>query len=110
MNDYKLIKTIFKDFEIPVEYIRYKGKERTYITYTFIDDNPSLFAEDKELGSIVSIDIDIYSENNYLEIQEKVEDIMEENNFIRTGCSPDLYEEETGLYHKTIEFAKERMR
>ena len=33
-----------------------------------------------------------------------------DNDFIRTGCSPDMYEEDTGLFHKTIEFEKERMR
>ena len=27
-NDYILIKNIFKDFEVPVEFIRYSGKEK----------------------------------------------------------------------------------
>lgn len=115
MNDYELLKTIFNDFKVneikvPVEYITYKGKERTYVTYTFTGDDPSLFGDDKEIGSIVSVDIDIFSESNFLAIEEKIKELMEENNFIRTGCSPDMYEEDTGLYHKTIEFEKERMR
>ena len=38
-----------------------------------------------------------------------VKEVMKENNFIRTGSSPDMYENDTGLYHKTLEFAKERM-
>ena len=43
MNDYKLLKTIFTHFvvedqEIPVEYIKYKGKSKTYVTYTFTGD------------------------------------------------------------------------
>ena len=42
--------------------------------------------------------------------QDKVEEIMTDNDFIRTGCSPDMYEDDTGLFHKTIEFEKERMR
>jgi hypothetical protein len=115
MNDYNLLKSMFKDFkvedkEIPVEYLKYKGKSKTYVTYTFTDDIPSLFGDDKEIGSVVSIDIDIFSDGNFLAIEEKVKEVMEENNFIRIGCSPDMYEEDTGLYHKTIEFEKERMR
>ena len=115
MNDYKLIKTIFTHFvvedqEIPVEYIKYKGKSKTYVTYTFTGDDPKLYGENIEIGSVISIDIDIYSDKNYLAIQEAVETIMEDNDFIRTGCSPDMYEEDTGLFHKTIEFEKERMR
>lgn len=39
-NDYLLIKSIFEDFEVPVEFIRYVGKEKKYITYSFIDDRP----------------------------------------------------------------------
>ena len=115
MSDYELLKTIFTNFTvagevIPVEYIKYKGNSKTYVTYTFTGDDPTLFGEDKEIGSIVSIDIDIFSNKNYLAIQSAIETIMENNNFIRTGCSPDMFEEDTGLYHKTIEFEKERMR
>ena len=109
-NDYILIKNIFKDFEVPVEFIRYSGKEKTYITYTFTDDRPGIVADDKEILSITSIDIDMFSDGNYLDLEEKIERIMIENNFIRVGSSPDMYEEDTGLYHKTIEFEKERMR
>ena len=115
MNDYELINSIFEDFKIdnlsiPVEYLRYKGNSKTYVTYTFINDAPTLFGDDKEIGSIISIDIDIFSNKNYLAIEKKIIEIMEENNFIRTGNSPDMYEDDTGLYHKTIEFEKERMR
>ena len=115
MNDYKLLKRIFTNFtvedkSIPVEYIKYKGRSKTYVTYTFTEDDPKLFGEDKEIGSVIAVDIDIYSDKNYLAIKNRIEELMEENDFIRTGCSPDMYEEDTGLFHKTIEFEKERMR
>ena len=115
MNEYRLLKTIFEDFTvdgeaIPVEYLKYKGSSKTYVTYTFTGDDPSLFGEDKEIGSIISVDVDIFSDKNFIAIQEKIEELMEENDFIRTGTSPDLYEEDTKLCHKTIEFEKERMR
>ena len=114
MNDYELVKTIFNDFKvegktIPVDFITYKGNSKTYITYTFTDDDPALHGVDQELGSIRYIDIDIYSNGNYLAIEKRVKEVMKENNFIRTGSSPDMFEEDTGLYHKTLEFAKERM-
>ena len=63
-----------------------------------------------DVSDYVSYTGDIYSDGNYLAIQDEVERIMEDNEFIRVGCSPDMYEEDTGLYHKTIEFEKERMR
>ena len=104
-NDYSLIKSIFEDFEVPVEFIRYVGKEKIYITYSFIDDRPGIVADDKEVSSIANVDIDIFND-----LEDKVEAIMIQNNFIRVGSSPDMYEEDTGLYHKTIEYEKERIR
>ena len=115
MSEYRLLKTIFENFtvdgvQIPVEYLKYKGNSKTYVTYTFTGDDPSLFGEDKEIGSIISVDVDVFSDGNFVAIQEKIEQLMEDNGFIRTGTSPDLYEEDTKLFHKTIEFEKERMR
>ena len=115
MNDYQLLNQILDNLivegkEVPVEYIEYTGRSKTYVTYTFTNDEPSLFGDDKEIGSVVSVDIDIFSNKNYLAIENKIIEIMNQNNFIRTGCSPDMYEKDTGLYHKTIEFEKERMR
>lgn len=114
MNDYVLLKTIFNNFQvegnvIPVGFITYKGNSNTYITYTFTEDIPVIHGDDEEIGSIAYLDIDIYSNENYLAIEKKVKEIMKENNFIRISSSPDMYEEDTGLYHKTLEFAKERM-
>lgn len=115
MNEYKLLKQIFSNLyvnenKIPVNYLTYKGDSKTYVTYTFIGDDPTLFADNKEVGSIVSVDVDIYSDGNLLNIEERIIELMIENDFIRKGTSPDMYEEDTKMYHKTIEFEKERMK
>ena len=80
MNDYELLKTIFDNFEvegkkIPAEFITYTGKSKTYITYAFTDDDPTLFAEDQEVGSVAYIDIDIFSSGNYLAIEKKIKEV-----------------------------------
>lgn len=113
-NDYELMNSIFQDFrvgnkKIPVSYLIYDGKETTYVTYTFTGDTPTLFGDDKELESIITIDIDIFSKGNFLAIEKKIKEVMEENDFIRIDSSPDMYEKETGLYHKTLEFEKVRI-
>ena len=114
MNDYELLKNIFSNFTvdgvvIPVEYIKYKGNKKTYVTYTFTGDNPSIFGDDKEIASVISVDIDVYSEGNFIAIVNQIKTLMEANDFIRVNTSPDMYEDDTGLYHKTIEYEKERM-
>ena len=89
MNDYELVKNIFDNFivegkKIPAEFITYTGKSKTYITYTFTEDDPVLFSEDQEAGSVAYIDIDIFSDCNYLAIEKRIKEVMRENNFIRT--------------------------
>ena len=115
MNEYERLKQAFDNFivssePVPVGYIKYKGRSRRYVTYTFTSDTPRLFGDNKEIGSVVSVDVDIYSDRNFLDIEDQVEVVMESNDYIRVGSSPDMYEEETGLYHKTLEFEKERFR
>ena len=94
---------------IPVEHLKYKGESKTYITWTFLDETSGLNANDELLYSVCPIDIDIFSDSNYLSIVKEIKKIMKENEWIWTGDSPEMYEEDTGLYHRTISFEKERM-
>lgn len=108
------IKTIFKDFKvndvsIPVEHLKYVGSSETYITFTFLDEDPALSGNDETLYSVVPIDIDIYSKSNYLDILKEVKKLMKQNDWIWTGDSTEMYEEDTGFHHRTSSFEKEGM-
>lgn len=113
MNE--LIETIFKDFQvggiyIPVSFLRYEGKLTTYITYQqeYIDN--SFSGDDSLLGYVDYYDFDIYSKGNYLKIIESVIEILEANGFTwqPSRSSGDMYEDDTGYFHKTLSFAIER--
>ena len=94
--------------KIPFAFLRYRGKSKTYITYMEIENNPLLCGDDAPIYSASSFDFDIYSDGNYLTIVSELKKVMLENGFIWIEDSIDMYEEDTGLYHKTITFAKER--
>lgn len=109
----KEIELIFNDFKvdnvsIPVEFLRYRGNLKTYITYQEINNEPELEADDKVLYSASMYDFDVYSDGNYLKIIQELKNKMIKNEFLWIEDSQDFYEEETKLYHKTITFAKER--
>lgn len=93
---------------IPVEHLRYKGKEKTFVTWTIISESSGLSANDEDLYSVVQVDIDVFSDGNYLDIIKEVKKIMKENNWLWIEDSEEMYEEDTELYHKTITFEKER--
>ena len=99
---------IVDDISIPIEFIKYKGKSKTYITYHEIDNEPELCSDDVPLYSADTYDIDIYTNGNFLNIVKEVKKKMLESGWTWIEDSQDMYEEDTGLYHKTITFSKER--
>ena len=113
MNE--LIETIFQNFQVdnvsvPVSFLKYDGKSTTYVTYqqTYIDN--SFSGDDELLGYVDYYDFDIYSKGNYLNIIESVKSVMKQNGFMfqPSRISADMYEDDTGFFHRTLSFAKER--
>lgn len=107
------IEKILEEFKvdnkkIPFKFLKYKGKSKTYITYMELVNNPELHGDDAPIYSVSSFDFDIYSNSNYLKIVSELKKVMLAHDFTWVEDSPDIFEEETGLFHKTITFAKER--
>lgn len=110
-----LIQEIFKDFKvnnvsIPVSFLRYEGHGEPYITYMETDKDNVLSGDDEILGFISYYDFDVYSKGNYINIVEQVKELMKQNGFMwqPSRDSEDMFETDTGYYHKTICFAIER--
>lgn len=109
------IEEIFNNFTVdgeavPVSYMRYDGHGEPYITYLEMDNDGSFSADDSLAGYIVYYDIDIYSKGNYTAIAEKVIEVMETAGWTwqPSRSSSDMFEDDTGYFHKTLNFAKER--
>lgn len=110
MNE--LIQSIFKGFtvdgvEIPVSFMYYEGHGEPYIVYMEQDADSSYSGDDELLGYVTYYDFDVYSQGNYLKVIETLKDKLKENGFIwqPSRSSIDMYETDTGYYHKTMNFA-----
>lgn len=110
MNE--LIETIFTDFrvdgrEIPVVFLYYDGHGQPYVTYQQVDADSSLSGDDDLIGYVDYYDFDIFSKGNYMGIIERVKALLKENHFVwqPSRSSADMFETETGYYHKTLCFA-----
>lgn len=101
------LKKILK-LDVPVAHFKYKGKEKAYVVWTIIDETPLSASDDEIDYSEVTVDIDIYSESNYLSLMSSIKKIMKDNEWLWDGDSPEMYEEDTKLYHRTCTFVKER--
>ena len=94
--------------QIPVAHLRYKGNSKKFVTWTITGEAPALTANDEDLCSICSVDVDVFSDGNYLDIEKAVKQKMKKNDWVWVEDSEEMYEEDTGLYHKTCSFEKER--
>lgn len=103
------IKEILSKLKVPVEHLKYKGKKKTYVVWTIIDEQPLFSSDDEIQYSEVTVDMDIYSESNYLSLMSSIKKIMKKNDWMWQEDSAEKYEEDTKLYHRTCTFSKERM-
>lgn len=109
------IETIFTGFtvngiSIPVRFLRYLGGDDCYVTYMQTDMISSLSADDEIRAYVEYYDFDIYGKGNITAIISEIKKKMKANGFTfePSRCSPDMFEDDTGYYHKTLCFAKER--
>ena len=100
---------IIKGESIPIAHLTYTGKSKRFITWTLLDEVPSLSANDEPLFSVCPVDIDIFSDGNYLDMIKEIKKKMKNSDWVWTGDSAEMHEEDTGLYHKTCTFEKERI-
>lgn len=74
-----------------------------YLEYEIINENGEFFCENKEEYTNYTIQVDIFSKKDYTEIEDRVKKCMQDRDFNRTNGA-DLYEKDTGLYHKAMRF------
>lgn len=107
-----LIKKIFDNFSvdgvsIPVKFLYYHGHGEPYITYQLTDEDSSCSSDDDLIGYAEYYDFDIYSKGDYTNIIKNVKRLLKDNDFTYQPqrSSGDMYETETGYYHRTLCFA-----
>lgn len=93
---------------VPVAHLRYKGNSKTFVTWSMLGERPSLSADDEQIFSVVSVDIDVFSNGNYSKLITEIKRRMKENDWVWVEDSLEMFEDDTGLYHLTITFEKER--
>lgn len=74
-----------------------------YLEYEIINEYGIDYSEGKEDYTTYVVQVDIFSTGDYTECEEVVKKAMLENGFNR-DMAADLYEKETGLYHKAMRF------
>lgn len=113
-----LIESIFRDFtvdgiSVPVSFLHYDGSGKEYVVYSHTDTDNSLSGDDDIIGYAMYYDFDVYTHKNgafhgnYTGILEGIQKRLKGHGFVQqlSRSSPDMYEYDTGYYHKTLCFA-----
>ena len=93
--------------EVPVAHLKYKGNSRTYVIWGIISEKGELYADDEPVASSVLVDVDVYSDGNYIKTITEIKKLMKNNDWMWVEDSQEMFDEDTGLYHKTLTFTKE---
>ena len=106
---------IFKDFtvggaKVPVRFMTYEGHGEPYVIFSREYDDDSYSGDDSLLGYVTYYDFDVYANGNFTATVEAVKKVLEDAGWTwqPSRSSGDLYESDTGYFHVTLNFAKER--
>lgn len=98
-----LIKNTLSPLGVPVEFQTYSGVAPVYITFFEYNQRSALNADDQEIKTAHSIQIDIWSKGDYTELTKMVKEKLIAVGFRRI-METEFYEPEVKIYQKTIRF------
>ncbi|GIN60534.1 hypothetical protein J27TS8_05270 [Robertmurraya siralis] len=98
-----LIISTLKPLGVPVEPLNYDGNEDTYITFFEFNQTSQTRADDKEIKTKHSIQVDIWSNGDYTNLTKQVKNLLISVGFVRR-METETFEEETKTYHKVLRF------
>lgn len=106
---------IFSDFnvggtEVPVRFMVYEGHGEPYVIFSREYDDSSYAGDDSILGFVTYYDFDVYARGNFTALVEAVKTRLTDAGWTwqPSRSSGDMYESDTGYFHVTLSFAKER--
>lgn len=104
------IEQVFEDYDVPVAFAFYEGHGEPYIVYSEMSMVNSLTGDNELLGYVSLYDFDVYSKGDYTQIIADVKARLKAAGFVwqPSMSSGDMYDYETGYFHKTLSFAIER--
>lgn len=74
-----------------------------YIEYEVLNENGSLYAENEELATNYTVQIDVFTKGSYTSIVKDIKNLMKENGYMKEfGGS--LFEEGSKLFHYILRF------
>lgn len=92
-----------KSVGVPVSFQQYSGQTSSYITFFTYLEAGEQYADDREAVTRFSVQLDVWSKQDYTELVKAVDQAMHVAGFVKNGYF-DLYETDSQMYHKAMRF------
>src|SRR5690625_2111530 len=99
----KLIRDTLEPLNIPVAKLRYSGKADTYIIFTEDNQAPKVTADDREVITNDSVQVDVFSEGNFIDSVNETRTRLESVGLKRM-CESETYDEDMNMYRSIMRF------
>lgn len=103
MNVDSLLKQTLLTLGVPVERLKYGGKDKTFITYQLVVGREVHFADDENEAEEFTYRVDIYSKVDYISLLNSMKTALKAAGFFGLVIDPEVYENDTGYYHIPVE-------
>ncbi|MDY7044037.1 hypothetical protein RVS70_07435 [Virgibacillus sp. M23] len=100
----KLIIDTLSPLNIPIHYITASDTVGDYIIFNDYNQGSALTADDEELTTNYYVQIDIFLEENFLEVFNQTKNLLKQAGLRRIYEAPGEYEENVGKFRKTVRF------
>lgn len=101
---------LYEETAVPIAHLKYSGTARTYIRYYAYLDQDESFADDEPQDGRTYETVDIYSNKRdaLMELLPEVKSRLRSVGFSYLSAGPELYEDDSKMYHLPIDFYFER--
>lgn len=84
-------------------WLKGEASKDAYVTFFELTNVDSLYADDEAVASEIHVQVDVWTKDSPTAIAEEVDKTMKALGF-RRYSAVDLYEEDTGVYHKALRY------
>lgn len=98
-----LLQITLEKVGVPVERLKYTGREQTFITYQLVIGQEINFSDDDSQAEEYTYRVDIYSKIDYIALIRRIKTELKAVGFYAIVFDAEVYENDTGYYHIPIE-------
>jgi hypothetical protein len=104
MDMQRYLTQVLSEVGVPISFVARGEGRLPMIVYNITSEKGNGFWDNEEQIVKYSISVNIFSSGNYIDIKNKILEVMKDAGFIRTEVAECIYQEDVGMYNQPIFF------